>query len=290
MIDAENLTKRYGKTTALDGLDLHVREGTITGFLGPNGAGKTTFIKIAMNLLRPTEGSISVLGLNPQHEWSKIRKRTGYMPEVPGIYPSLTPREHLEYFAGLKGVSDDFDRILGLVGLGEKKKSRAYTLSHGMRQRLGLAIAILGEPDLLVLDEPANGMDPVGIMEIRKILEELNRNGTTIFLSSHLLHEVEILCSDIALLYKGKVMRSGRMQDILSKRFVVRLKKVKEEYAEGLKDLAENVDVRESSIELKTEPDMYPKIISVLVGMGAEIMEAKESAYSLEDFFLKAVT
>lgn len=290
MIDAENLTKRYGKTTALDSLDLHVREGTITGFLGPNGAGKTTFIKIAMNLLRPTEGNISVLGLNPQHEWGRIRKRIGYMPEVPGIYPSLTPREHLEYFAGLKGVSDDFDRILELVGLGEKKKSRTYTLSHGMRQRLGLAIAVLGEPDLLVLDEPANGMDPVGIMEIRKILEELNRNGTTIFLSSHLLHEVEILCSDIVLLYKGKVMRSGRMQDILGKRFVVRLKKVKEEYAEGLKDLAENVDVREGSIELKTEPEMYPKIISVLVGMGAEIMEAKESAYSLEDFFLKAVT
>lgn len=159
-----------------------------------------------------------------------------------------------------------------------------------MRQRLGLAIAIIGKPELLILDEPANGMDPVGIMDIRKILEELNQNGTTIFLSSHLLHEVELLCSDIILLYKGKVLNTGRMQDILSKRFVVRLKEVKKEYAGGLKDLVENAEVKDNSIEFKTEPDMYPRIISALVGMGAEIMEAKESAYSLEDFFLKAVT
>jgi len=211
-IEAENLVKKYGQSVALDGVTLKVKQGEIFGFLGPNGAGKSTFVKILLNLIFPSQGSSLLFGI-PSHTVS-ARKSVGFLPENMRVYHFLTVEEFCKFQADLAGVQrynvyNDIERCLDLSGFGHERKKRLGTLSKGMLQKVGIAQAMLGSPRLLLLDEPTSGLDPVGIKELRGVLHSLKEKGTTIFLNSHLLSEIERTCDRIAILHKGKIIKEG---------------------------------------------------------------------------------
>jgi len=209
VISCKGLTKRFGPTTAVDGLDLRVSACQVYGFLGPNGAGKTTTIRMLLGLIVPTSGQIRLLGRklpDPQGV-----RRVGSLIEEPAFYPWLTGRRNVEVLAATSGGASaaEVQRVLGLTGLGEVADRKVKTYSQGMRQRLGLAAAMLGRPSLLIIDEPTNGLDPGGIREIRELLRGLSADGTTVFLSSHLLSEVEQVCDRVAVIVRGRLVDEG---------------------------------------------------------------------------------
>jgi ABC-2 type transport system ATP-binding protein len=210
------LRKRYGDIDAVDGLDLTVERGELYGFLGPNGAGKTTMIRMALGLIRPTAGEVEVLGERVAPGAPPPLERVGALVEEPASWRFLSGRINLEYFARAGGSSADtrerlgrVPEVLARVGLTDAadKKVRAY--SQGMRQRLGIALALLGRPELLVLDEPTNGLDPTGMREMRGLLRELADGGTTVFVSSHLLAEVEAMCDRVGVMARGRLLAEG---------------------------------------------------------------------------------
>ena len=209
VIACTELTKRFGATVAVDRLDLRVGAGQVYGFLGPNGAGKTTMIRMLLGLIAPTSGAIELLGGRLPDP--RRTARTGSMIEEPAFYPWLTGRQNLQVLAATSGgvPAPEIGRVLSLTGLSgaAPRKVRAY--SQGMRQRLGLAAAMLGRPPLLIIDEPTNGLDPSGIRDIRKLLRELADDGTTVFLSSHLLAEVEQVCDRVAVIVRGRMVDEG---------------------------------------------------------------------------------
>ena len=209
VISCKRLTKRFGPTVAVSELDLEVSAGQVYGFLGPNGAGKTTTIRMLVGLIAPTAGHISLLGRSLPDPGAV--SRTGSMIEEPAFYPWLTGHQNLKVLAATGGGcgAAEFGRVLGVTGLSEVagRKVRAY--SQGMRQRLGLAAATLGRPPLLIIDEPTNGLDPAGIRDIRGLLRDLAADGTTVFMSSHLLAEVEQVCDRVAVIVRGRIVEEG---------------------------------------------------------------------------------
>jgi len=208
VINCENLTKRFGPAIAVSELDLTVSSGQVYGFLGPNGAGKTTTIRMLLGLIAPSGGQIRLFGRRLPDP--RAVARAGSMIEEPAFYPWMTGRMNLEVLAATGGgsVPGEVDRVLGLVGLGDAAR-KVKTYSQGMRQRLGIAAAMLGRPPLLIIDEPANGLDPAGIREIRGLLRGLAAEGTTVFLSSHLLAEVEQVCDRVAVIVGGRLVEEG---------------------------------------------------------------------------------
>ncbi|TYL37902.1 ABC transporter ATP-binding protein [Natronococcus pandeyae] len=210
-IQTTGLTKRFdGGVVAVDDLDLRVREGEVFGFLGPNGAGKSTVINMLLDFVRPTEGSATVLGHDPTTDADRIRRRTGVLPEGSSLYERLTGREHVEWVARANDVSVDAGAALDRVGLSSADADRAVGgYSKGMRQRLAFAMALVGEPDLLILDEPSAGLDPNGMQEFREIVREEARDGRTVFFSSHVLGEVEAVCDRIGILDDGELVATG---------------------------------------------------------------------------------
>ena len=202
-IETAGLTKRYGSVTAVNSLDMTVEEGEIFGFLGPNGAGKTTTIDILLGYTRPTSGESEVLGRPSGDE--KVRERVGVMPEDFGLYPRLTAEEHIGFVAESKGVGADADALLERVGLEGDGDRRVGGYSKGMKKRLLLATALVGEPDLLVLDEPTGGLDPNGARAIREIVKEENDRGATVFFSSHILGQVEAVCDRVGIMREGRL-------------------------------------------------------------------------------------
>ena len=209
VISCKRLTKRFGPTVAVSELDLKVSAGQVYGFLGPNGAGKTTTIRMLVGLIAPTAGQIRLLGRSLPDPGAV--SQTGSMIEEPAFYPWLTGRQNLKVIAATGGGCDaaEFGRVLKITGLGEVagRKVRAY--SQGMRQRLGLAAAMLGRPPLLIIDEPTNGLDPAGIRDIRGLLRDLAADGMTVFMSSHLLAEVEQVCDRVAIIVRGRIVEEG---------------------------------------------------------------------------------
>ncbi|MGQ3411337.1 ABC transporter ATP-binding protein [Natrinema versiforme] len=212
-IETSSLTKRYGDSVlAVDDLDLVVEEGEIFGFLGPNGAGKSTTINMLLDFVRPTEGSATVLGHDIQRESKTIRSRIGVLPEGATLYDRLTGREHLEWVIDNKGSDDDADELLELVGLEPEAAARsAGGYSKGMAQRLGFAMALVGDPDLLILDEPSSGLDPKGMQEMREIITAEADRGTTVFFSSHILGEVEAVCDRVGIMNDGRLVATGTL-------------------------------------------------------------------------------
>ena len=202
-IETAGLTKRYGSVTAVNSLDMTVEEGEIFGFLGPNGAGKTTTIDILLGYTRPTSGESEILGRPSGDE--KVRERVGVMPEDFGLYPRLTAEEHIGFVAESKGVGADADALLERVGLEGDGDRRVGGYSKGMKKRLLLATALVGEPDLLVLDEPTGGLDPNGARAIREIVKEENDRGATVFFSSHILGQVEAVCDRVGIMREGRL-------------------------------------------------------------------------------------
>jgi ABC-2 type transport system ATP-binding protein len=209
VIACRGLTKRFGPTVAVDRLDLQVGAGQVYGFLGPNGAGKTTTIRMLLGLIAPTGGQIDLLGRRLPDP--RVTARAGSMIEEPAFYSWLTGRQNLRVLAdtsgGLPGA--EITRVIGLAGLNEAAARKVRTYSQGMRQRLGIAAAMLGRPPLLIIDEPTNGLDPAGIRDIRKLLRQLAADGTTVFLSSHLLAEVEQVCDRAAVIVRGRLIDEG---------------------------------------------------------------------------------
>jgi ABC-2 type transport system ATP-binding protein len=212
---AHGLTKRYGPAAAVDALDLTVERGELYGFLGPNGAGKTTTIRMALGLIAPSAGDVDLLGERVRPDRAPL-ERVGALVEEPAFWRYLSGRRNLEYLARAGGGRADvrarlarIDEVLGIVGLTEAADKRVKAYSQGMRQRLGVALALVGEPDLLVLDEPTNGLDPSGMREMRLLLRGLADDGTTIFVSSHLLAEVEAMCDRVGVMAQGRLVAEG---------------------------------------------------------------------------------
>lgn len=207
-IEIDSLTKRFGEDVlAVDTLDLSVKEGEIFGFLGPNGAGKTTTINMLLNFIRPTSGSASVLGYDTQAESEAIRECIGILSEGYDVYERLSGREHLQYAIDIKEAADDIDHLLDRIGLDPDDARRpAGDYSKGMTQRLALGMALVGAPDLLILDEPSSGLDPTGIQEMRELIRSEADCGTTVFLSSHILSEVEAVCDRVGIMNEGQLV------------------------------------------------------------------------------------
>ena len=221
VIETQNLTKKYQTATVVDQLNLHVPRGKIYGLLGRNGAGKTTIMKMMLQLVRPTEGNILMFGNSYQEQKYNTYQRIGSMIETPGFYMNLTGQENLEILARFrKKISKDaVKNALAIVGLDQEKKKPFSDYSLGMKQRLGIAAAIMHEPELLILDEPINGLDPIGRSEIRQFLCELSRTkGTTIFISSHVLSEIEQIADMIGVINKGKLVEEINMNELHKKK------------------------------------------------------------------------
>ncbi|GGL66698.1 ABC transporter ATP-binding protein [Halocalculus aciditolerans] len=215
-IETVDLTKRYGNQVAVDSLDLTVRDGEIYGFLGPNGAGKSTTIGLLMDYLRPTSGSMQVLGLDPQQDVVDLHGRVGVLPDRFSLYEDLTGRRHLEFVIDTKHATNDPESVLERVGLADAIDREAGEYSQGMGQRLALAMALVGGPDLLVLDEPFTGLDPHGVRRVREIVHEEHDRGATVFFSSHVLGQVELVCDRVGILHHGRLVTEGSLDELRS--------------------------------------------------------------------------
>lgn len=214
-IATDGLTKRFGDVLAVDSVDMVVERGEVYGFLGPNGAGKSTTINMLLDFLHPTSGSATVLGHDTREDSLAIRQRTGILPEGAELYPRLTGREHVEFVKDVKDVDAETTAVLDRVGLNREDQTRAVGgYSKGMQQRLALGMALTGDPDLLILDEPSSGLDPNGMAEMRDIIREEAANGTTVFFSSHLLSEVEAVCDRVAILNQGQLVAEDSIEGL----------------------------------------------------------------------------
>ena len=224
VIEIHGLRKEYrrlrgGRTVAVDGLDLEVPEGGVFGFLGPNGAGKTTTIRCLLGLVAPSEGSLGMLGATVPHGLSGVAGRVGSIVETPALFPRFTGRRNLQILARLDGIGrSTIDAVLERVGLTDRAGDLVKTYSLGMKQRLGIAAALMKDPALLILDEPANGLDPAGIVEVRELLRQLGAEGRTVFVSSHILSEIEQTADQVAILARGRLITSGPVEEVLAAR------------------------------------------------------------------------
>ena len=219
VLSTHALTKQYGKQKAVNEVSIHIKRGAIYGFIGRNGAGKTTFLKMISGLSAPTEGTIEVLGYSGK-ELSKVRSRVGCLIEEPGLYPNMTARQNLMLKAQLLGIrqKDYVDNILQTVGLADTGKKKTKHFSLGMKQRLGIGLALVGNPDLLVLDEPINGLDPQGIAEIRDTILTLQKEqNMTILISSHILEELSKLCTDYGIIHEGVLLQELTKEELMKK-------------------------------------------------------------------------
>jgi ABC-2 type transport system ATP-binding protein len=289
-IDVRGLTKRYGRIRALEDLSLRVARGEVFGFLGPNGAGKTTSVKMLVGLTRPSSGVGTVLGL-PLGD-RRARMNLGYLPELFRYPDWLCAREVVNLHARLCGravPSAEIDDTLSLVGLRARANDRVGTFSKGMQQRLGLGVALIGRPELVVLDEPTSALDPAGRLEVREILHRLRAHGTTVFLNSHLLTEVEQVCDRVAIVSKGRVVAQGAIAEILGARKEVRIRA----HADGVPIiplLARFGAVREEDgalVVAGVDAALVPKIVRALVDAGAAVYAIEPVGASLEERFLE---
>jgi ABC-2 type transport system ATP-binding protein len=205
-IRTRGLTKRFGDVVAVDDLDLTVNEGEVFGFLGPNGAGKSTTINLLLDFIRPTEGTIEVLGIDAQADPAAVRRRVGVLPEGYGFDDELVGREYVEWAIATKGAADDPADLIERVGLSHAADRYAHDYSKGMQQRLAFAMALVGDPDLLILDEPSTGLDPNGMADMRELIRERADRGTTVFFSSHILSEVEAVCDRVGVMKAGELV------------------------------------------------------------------------------------
>jgi len=229
LIKIKNLTKKFSNFVALDALNLTIEQNTCVGYLGPNGAGKTTTIKILTGLIRPSAGSALILGNNITKDIRSALSDVGVVVEIPQFYSNLTPYETLSYFGKLRGMEKNsltnrISEVLEEVNLSEWREKKIGIFSKGMKQRLGIACALLHKPTIMILDEPSSGLDPRGIIEVRQIIKELKKQGKTIFMSSHQLAEVQEVCDKVAIIDKGKLLRYDFVKNISSEKSVSKIK------------------------------------------------------------------
>jgi len=289
-IRLEHVTKRYAKVVALDDLSLSVEQG-VFGFLGPNGAGKTTAVKILLGLTRPTGGTGSLAGAAFGSKDSL--GRIGYLPELFRYQSWLTAREVLALHCELAAIArarwaSEIDRILATVGLADRGTSRVGTFSKGMQQRLGLGVALLDDPAVVLLDEPTSALDPVGRHDVREIIRGLRDRGTVVFLNSHLLSEVEQVCDAVAIVDRGKVVAQGDLAQLLGTSSVrVRATGVSRETRAGMARFGELDDGADGAVVIKgIDHERIPELVSAIVASGARIYAVEPQHESLEERFL----
>lgn len=288
-LTATNLTKVIGERTIVDDVSFELHPGEIFGFLGPNGAGKTTTIRMLVGLIRPTRGRVTICDYDIRHEFEKAMRCIGCIVENPDLYRFMTGRENLEHFSRMLGVPrSEIDRVAGLVNLAHRLEQRVGTYSLGMRQRLGLAQAMLGSPRVLILDEPANGLDPAGIREIRELLRRLAaEQNMAVFISSHLLAEIELTCDRVAIIHKGKILQTGGVRELISSQKVMEFRVGEPERAASILR-GRGVEVTESNGALlapigETEA---PPLIAALTEANVAILQARQRVHTLEEMFL----
>jgi ABC-2 type transport system ATP-binding protein len=300
-IETRNLTRRFGKITAVDDLNLQVPVGSLFGLIGPNGAGKTTTLRMLAGLLEPSTGQVLLNGHVTNHNWRDLQRQIGYMPDFFGVYEDMLVWEYLDFFARCydlpaarrRRVTDD---LLELVDLAEKRDAYVQTLSRGMRQRLCLAHALVHDPQVLLLDEPASGLDPRARVEMRELLRELGAMGKTIIVSSHILAELAELCDSIAILEKGRLVVSGSLEDITRKVHqgrTLRLKILSDAgQAEtvlrnqpGVGQIYEMNGVLE--VEFLGDDEATANLLVALVTQGVQIISFGEITSDLEEVFLR---
>ncbi|MFO7247420.1 MAG: ABC transporter ATP-binding protein [Bacillota bacterium] len=218
VLSVRGLSKRIGRRPLVEGVEFDVYPGEVFGFLGPNGAGKTTTIRMLVGLIRPSSGSVTIAGYDVHRQPEEALRRIGCIVENPELYPFLTGRENLLHFARMIGDVSlaRIDEVARIVGLERRLDDKVKTYSLGMRQRLGIAQALLACPELLILDEPTNGLDPAGIREMRELIRSLAAEGLAVFVSSHLLSEVQLMCDRVALIHRGRILRVGRVDELLA--------------------------------------------------------------------------
>lgn len=301
MIRTFGLTKRYGDVLALDDLTLEVKEGEIFGYIGPNGAGKTTTLKILATLLTPTSGRAEVCGYEVGRESPKIRPLIGYMPDFFGVYEDMTVAEYLTFFAAAYGLKGNrrtriLNEVLELTDLGSKRDTIVEALSRGMQQRLGLARTLVHDPKVLILDEPASGLDPRARIEIRELLKEVKRMGKTIIISSHILSELAQLCDAVGILEKGRLLFSGSQEELKQKTGMGSVLEV--QVGERMEEAVTLLRAHRSVEEVTTHDDHMHVILSreakdhsfvaeYLITNGFRLTSLHEEEVKLEDIFMK---
>ncbi len=296
VLSAETLTKRFGRREVVSDVSFELTAGEVFGFLGPNGAGKTTTIRMLVGLARPDRGRIRIGGFDLARDFARAMSHVGCIVESTDLYPYLTGRENLLHFARMlpDGAETRIPELAALVALDARLDDRVSTYSLGMRQRLGLAQALLGEPDLLILDEPANGLDPAGIREIRQLIRHLaSDRGIAIFVSSHLLSEVELTCDRVAIIHRGRTLAMGPVQELLERGGAERLlfrARPADRAAEILRAFARNGDARVDGDEAVSSPvarERVPDAVAALVAAGVRVFGVERQASTLEEIFLE---
>ncbi len=293
VIKVENLSKSFRTVVAVDSLSFSVEEGTIHGFLGQNGAGKSTTIRMLLTLIKPSSGNISIFGKNLSFNRGEILKQTGAIIEKPDLYKYLTALENMQLMARLSGCTsgkNELMRQLAMVGLSERADSKVKTFSQGMKQRLGIACAMVHQPKLIILDEPTNGLDPQGIADVRNLILHLSKNEKkTILVSSHLLSEMELIADAMLIIDKGKKIAEGKMSELLNPAdTLVEVRTCDDAGAlQKLSSSAWNTNIRksENKILLQLHKNEIPALNRDLVQMGIDVLSL-EPKHSLEDYFL----
>jgi len=290
-IRLDGVSKHFGDVVALQDVDLTVEEGEIFGFLGPNGAGKSTTINVLLDFIRPTEGSASALGYDAQADSEAVRQRTGVLPDGYHVYDRLTGRQHLEFAIESKGTSDDPDALLERVGIPEAADRKTGGYSKGMAQRLVLAIALVGDPDLLVLDEPSTGLDPNGAREMRNIIREERDRGATVFFSSHILEQVEAVCDRVGILRAGELVAVDSIRGLREAAgggatLTVRVDRVEDgilEVARGVEGVS-SVRSEDDTIVVETDGSKTA-VLEAIESTGVEVRDFSTEEASLEELF-----
>ncbi|MBA7705105.1 Linearmycin resistance ATP-binding protein LnrL [subsurface metagenome] len=301
MIETKGLTKNYGNLAALVDLDLKINDGDIFGFIGPNGAGKTTTMRILATLLEPTRGQAFIEGLDVTKNGKKVRSMIGYMPDFMGVYDDLKVFEYLEFFAAAFGIERKkrksiVEGVLELTDLRSKRSVNVDSLSRGMQQRLGVARVLIHDPKVLILDEPASGLDPRARIEIRELLRELKRMGKTIMISSHILSELEEICDRVGIIEHGRLVFSGTMEEIRQRMGVqskvrVRVGGGREKAVELLSALPQIQEVKVTgayiAVTFQDEQNTEGLIARTLVHGDIDIVSIEPEQVKLDDAFLR---
>ncbi len=290
-IETVGLTKYFGSQRAVRSLNLAVPQGSVFGFLGPNGAGKTTTIRMLLGLIKPTRGSARIMGHDILTERAAFLPYIGAIVESPTFYPSFSGIDNLRTLAitGNYASRRRIDEVLEMVGLSDRASDLVKKYSLGMKQRLAIAAALLNDPRLIFLDEPTNGLDPAGTVEVRELIQQLGKRGHTIFLSSHLLHEVEQVCTGVAIINKGKLITQGTVSELLNQQaellvdarpFAI-LQQVVERFGVALQEQGSQM------ARLALSPDRAPELVAALVQAGAEVYQVVPQHATLEQLFLE---
>jgi ABC-2 type transport system ATP-binding protein len=292
VVETKDLTKRYGAgdsaRLAVDRVSMTVRRGEVYGFLGPNGAGKTTTLRMVLGLIRPTSGSATVLG-GPAGE-PETTARIGALIEGPGFYPYLSGRDNLRTMARYRGLPDQVvDAALERVDLASRGRDRFKSYSLGMKQRLGVAAALMGDPDVIVLDEPTNGLDPAGMADMRALIVDLAKGGQTVLLSSHLLAEVEEICDRVGVIARGRLLVESTVSELRGgRRLRVVGAPLDRALATAMRVAGEDaVQLDGSAVLVEAAPERMPEVVRALVTEGVDVHEATVSERTLEEVFFE---